>query len=91
MKSRDMFMTSTDETVILVATNFVEVIIFTIQYKFVYQGENFHDEGNNVAVTRYFLLDGMSMGKVIKAFSYSFNMFHVPHSSAEGGTGKISD
>ena len=31
MISRDMLMTSTDETVILVATNFVEVIIFTIQ------------------------------------------------------------
>ena len=37
MKSRDMLMTSTNETVILVATNFVEVIIFTIQNKFVYR------------------------------------------------------
>ena len=88
-----MLMTSTDET------NFVEVIIFTIQNKFIYrvlifylqEKRFFHDEGNNIAVTRYLLHDGMSMGKVTKAFSYSFNVFHVPHSSAEGGTAKISD
>ena len=34
---------------------------------------------------------GMSKGKVPKAFSYSFNLFHVSHSSVEGGPGKISD
>ena len=98
MKSRDMLTTSTDEKVILVATNFVQVIIFTIQNKFVYRvlificrRKYFHDEDNNITVTRYLLRDGMSMEKVTKAFSYSFNVFHVLHSSAEGGTGKISE
>ena len=93
-----MLITSTDETVILVATNFVEVIIFTIQNKFVYrvlifylQEKDFHDEDNNLAVTKYLLRDGVSMVKVTKASSYSFNLFHVSHSSAEGGTGEISD
>ena len=32
-----MLMTSTDETVNLVATNFMEVIIFTIENKFAHQ------------------------------------------------------
>ena len=32
----------------------------------------------------------MSMGKLTKAFSYSFSVFHVSHSSVEGGIGKIS-
>ena len=93
-----MLITSTDETVILVATNFVEVIIFTIQNKFVYrvlifylQEKDFHDEDNNLAVTKYLLRDGMSMVKVTKAFVYFSNVFHVSHSSPEGGTGKISD
>ena len=31
------------------------------------------------------------MGKVNKAFGYSFNVFHVSHSSVEGGTRKISN
>ena len=92
-----MLITSTDETVIVVATNFVEVIIFTIPNRFVYrvlifylQEKDFHDEDNNLAVTKYLLRDGMSMVKVL-AFSHSFNVFHVSQSSAEGGTGKISD
>ena len=85
-------MTSTDETFIFVALNFVEVIIFTTQNKFVYQvyficrRKDFHDEDNNIAVTRYLLRDGMSMGKVTKAFSYYFNVFHMSHSPVEGGT-----
>ena len=92
MKARDMSMTSTDETFIFVALNFVEVIIFTTQNKFVYQvyficrRKDFHDEDNNIAVTRYLLRDGMSMGKVTKAFSYYFNVFHMSHSPVEGGT-----
>ena len=40
-----------------------------------------------VFVLRY----GMSMGKVTKAFSYSFTVSHVSPSSMEGGTGEISD
>ena len=84
-----MSMTSTDETFIFVALNFVEVIIFTTQNKFVYQvyficrRKDFHDEDNNIAVTRYLLRDGMSMGKVTKAFSYYFNVFHMSHSPVE--------
>ena len=31
------------------------------------------------------------MGKLTKAFSYSFKVFHVSDSSVERGTGKISD
>ena len=92
MKARDMSMTSNDETFIFVALNFVEVIIFTTQNKFVYQvyficrRKDFHDEDNNIAVTRYLLRDDMSMGKVTKAFSYYFNVFHMSHSPVEGGT-----
>ena len=37
-----MLMTPTDETVILVATNFVEDIIFAIQNKFVYRVLTFY-------------------------------------------------
>ena len=50
-----------------------------------------YDEDNYIAVHRCLLRDGMSMRKVTKAFSYSFNVFHVSHSYVEGGTGKISD
>ena len=44
-----------------------------------------------IAVHECLLRDGMSMGKVTKAFSYPFNVFHVSDSPMEGGTGKISD
>ena len=50
-----------------------------------------YDEDNSIAVRGCLLRDGMSMGKVAKAFSYYFNVFHVSNSSVEGGTGKISD
>ena len=80
-----------------VATNSV-VVIFTIQNKFAYwvlifylQEKRFLWWRQIIAVTGCLLRDGMSMGKVTKVFSYSFSMFHVSHSSVEGGTGKISD
>ena len=38
-----------------------------------------------------FVSNGMSMAKVTKAFSYSFNMYHVSLSSVEVGTGRISN
>ena len=76
----------------------MEVIIFTIQNKFVYrvlifylQEKDFHDEDNYLAVTKYLLRDSKSMVKVTKGFIYFSNVFHVSHSSPEGGTGKISD
>ena len=46
---------------------------------------------NYIAVIGCLLRYGMSMGKVTKAFSYSFNVSHVSPSFVEGGTGKISD
>ena len=72
----------------------MEVIILTIQNKFDYRvlrfifaGEKFYDE-DNIAVTWCLLRDAMNIGKVPKAFSYSFNVFRLSHSSVEGGTGR---
>ena len=52
---------------------------------------DFFDEGNYYTVTRCLLLDDISMGKVTKALTYSFNVFDMFHSFLEGGTEKISD
>ena len=52
---------------------------------------DFFDEGNYYTVTRCLLLDDISMGKVTKALTYSFNVFDMFRSFLEGGTEKISD
>ena len=98
MKSRDMLMTSNDEqsslqlqTLWKLLYSQYKISLFIEYYYFICRRKDFHDEGNNIAVNRYLLLDGMSMGKVTKGFSYSFNVFHMSHSSTEGGTGKISE
>ena len=44
-----------------------------------------------LTVTGCLLSGGMSMRIATKAFSYSFNVFHMSHSSMDGGGGKISD
>ena len=41
-------------------------------------------------VKKIILLSMGKLGKVTKAFSYSFNVSHVTPSSLEGVTGKIS-
>ena len=73
----------------------MEVIILTIQNKFacrvltfIFAGESFYDE-DNIAVTWCLLRDGMNIGKVPEAFSYSFNVFRLSHSSMEGDTGRF--
>ena len=50
-----------------------------------------YDEDNYTAVHGCLLRYGMSMGKVNKGFSYSFNVFHVSHLSVEKGTRNIFD
>ena len=65
-----------------------QVIIFYLQEKIF---KNFYDEDNCTAVHGCLLHYGMSMGKVNKGFSYSFNVFHVSHSSVERGTINIFD
>ena len=44
-----------------------------------------------LTVTGCLLSGGMSMRIATKAFSYSFNVFHMSHSSMDGGGGKVSD
>ena len=55
------------------------------------QEKKIYEEDNYITVTGYLLRDGMNMGKVTKAFSYSFYVFHASHSSVEGGTGKVAN
>ena len=101
MKSRDMLVKSIDETVIYLAWQEFTVfcsyklcgclylqykISLLIDYSCFICRKDFYHEDNYIAVHGCLLRDGMSMGKITKAFSYSFNVFHVSHSSVEGGT-----
>ena len=82
-----------------VVTNFAQIVMFPIQNKFAYPVFIFNLQEKMflwwrhtyITDTGCLLRGAMSLGKVTIAFSYSFNVFYVSHSSLEESKGKIAD